>query len=73
MRSRTRIVALLFKNAQASFKQRAEELIAELCQHLAQLRRYEFILDNACRNEVSREFDAQHAYLFTLGEQPAIL
>ena len=70
--SRTSIVTLLSKNAQASFKQRAEELIGELCQHLAQLRRYEFILDNACRNEVSREFDAQHAYLFTLGAQPAI-
>lgn len=40
--------------------------------YLAQLRRYEFILDNACHNEALREFDAQHAYLLTLGAQPAI-
>ena len=70
--SRTSIVTLLSKNAQASFKQRTEELIGELRQHLAQLRRYESILDNACRNEVTLGFDAQVAYQFTLGAQPAI-
>ncbi|MGN4953572.1 hypothetical protein ACTG22_12840 [Aeromonas caviae] len=72
VRSRTRIVNLLSKNAQESFKQRTEELIGELRQHLAQLRRYESILDDACHNEVTRMFDAQVAHAFTLGVQPAI-